>query len=213
METPNQNPTEEKDLIQSAKDNKKTIITAAIAVVAVAVIAIVWFLVNQNGAKDADEAIALADIEQNDSTALALYKDAAKLGHASGNRAKLNAAIALYNDGKYQEALDYLKDASVNSDIVEAGQYSLMGDCYVNLKQNAEALKAFDKAISAADENPEIVPFILIKEANIYRSQGNFKAEAKAYKEIIDEYPSYVANTRLDIKKYYERALASQKAE
>ena len=72
METPNQNPTEEKDLIQSAKDNKKTIITAAIAVVAVAVIAIVWFLVNQNGAKDADEAIALADIEQNDSTALAL---------------------------------------------------------------------------------------------------------------------------------------------
>lgn len=151
METPNQNPTEEKDLIQSAKDNKKTIITAAIAVVAVAVIAIVWFLVNQNGAKDADEAIALADIEQNDSTALALYKDAAKLGHASGNRAKLNAAIALYNDGKYQEALDYLKDASVNSDIVEAGQYSLMGDCYVNLKQNAEALKAFDKAISAAD--------------------------------------------------------------
>ena len=158
METPNQNPTEEKDLIQSAKDNKKTIITAAIAVVAVAVIAIVWFLVNQNGAKDADEAIALADIEQNDSTALALYKDAAKLGHASGNRAKLNAAIALYNDGKYQEALDYLKDASVNSDIVEAGQYSLMGDCYVNLKQNAEALNAFEKQSPQPTATPRSCP-------------------------------------------------------
>ena len=48
METPNQNPTEEKDLIQSAKDNKKTIITAAIAVVAVAVIAIFWFIFNNN---------------------------------------------------------------------------------------------------------------------------------------------------------------------
>lgn len=51
METPNQNPTEEKDLIQSAKDNKKKIITVAVLVVAVAVAAIVWFLVNQSGSK------------------------------------------------------------------------------------------------------------------------------------------------------------------
>ncbi|MCM1316845.1 MAG: hypothetical protein NC241_01540 [Bacteroides sp.] len=208
METPNQNPTEEKDLIQSAKDNKKKIITVAVLVVAVAVAAIVWFLVNQNGAKDADEAIALADIEQNDTTALALYKDAAKLGHASGNRAKLNAAIALYNDGKYQEALDYLKDASVNSDIVEAGQYSLMGDCYVNLKQNAEALKAFDKAISAADGNPQIVPFILVKKANIYRAEANYKDEAKAYETIIKDYPEYAQSRRFDIRAYAERAKA-----
>ncbi len=208
METPNQNPTEEKDLIQSAKDNKKKIITVAVVIIAVAVAAIVWFLVNQNGSKQADEAIALADIEQNDSTALALYKDAAKLGHASGNRAKLNAAIALYNDGKYQEALDYLKDASVSSDIVEAGQYSLMGDCYVNLNQNAEALKAFDKAISAADGNPQIVPFILVKKANIYRAEANYKEEYKAYQTIIKDYPEYAQSRRFDIRAYAERAKA-----
>lgn len=208
METPNQNPTEEKDLIQSAKDNKKKIITVAVMIIAVAVAAIVWFLVNQNGSKQADEAIALADIEQNDSTALALYKDAAKLGHASGNRAKLNAAIALYNDGKYQEALDYLKDASVSSDIVEAGQYSLMGDCYVNLNQNAEALKAFDKAISAADGNPQIVPFILVKKANIYRAEANYKEEYKAYQTIIKDYPEYAQSRRFDIRAYAERAKA-----
>jgi len=208
METPNQNQPEEKDLIQSAKNNKKTIITVAIAILAVVVIAIVWFVVNQNGAKKADEAIALADIEQNDSVALALYKDAAKLGHASGNRAKLNAAIALYNDGKYQEALDYLKDASVSSDIVEAGKYSLMGDCYVNLKQNAEALDAFDKAISAADNNPQIVPFVLVKKANIYRAEGNYKDEYKAYETIIKEYPEYAQSRRFDIRAYAERAKA-----
>ena len=80
----------------------------------------------------------------------------------------------------------------------------------MNLGQLDEALKSYSKAISAANKNPEIVPFILIKEANIYREQGNFKAEANAYKEILDEYPSYVASTRVDIKKYYERALASE---
>lgn len=208
METPNQNQTEQKDLIQSAKDNKKTILSVAVAIVAVAAIAIVWFLVNQNGAKDADEAIALADIEQNDSIALSLYKEAAKQGHASGNRAKLNAAIALYNDGKYQEALEYLKDASVGSDIIEAGKYSLMGDCYANLKQNAEALSAFDKAISAADNNPQIVPFILVKKANIYRAEGNYKDEYKAYDKIINDYPEYAQSRRFDIRAYAERAKA-----
>lgn len=135
------------------------------------------------------------------------------MGYKSGNRAKAEMGIRLYRQEKYKEALEYLNDCTLDDEVAAPGVYALAGDCHVNLGELDQALKSYSKAISAADENPEIVPFILIKEANIYRSQGNFKAEAKAYKEIIDEYPSYVANTRLDIKKYYERALASQKAE
>ena len=118
--------------------------------------------------------------------------------------------IRLYNDGKYQEALEYLNDCSLDDEIAEAGVETLKGDCYVNLDQLDKALGAYKSAISEADENPEIVPFVLIKMANIYRAQGNFEAEAKAYKEIIDEYPSYTSSTRIDIRKYYERALASK---
>ncbi len=81
----------------------------------------------------------------------------------------------------------------------------------MNLDQYDQALKCYAKAISKADKNPEIVPFILIKEANIYRAQEKYADEAEAYKTILDDYPTYVATTRVDIKKYYERALASQK--
>ncbi|MDE5631225.1 MAG: hypothetical protein K2I54_00190, partial [Muribaculaceae bacterium] len=110
----------------------------------------------------------------------------------------------------YEEALKYLDDASLDDEIAAAGVYTLQGDCHVNLDQLDQALKCYNKAISKADKNPEIVPFVLIKEANIYRAQEKYADEAKAYKTILDDYPTYVATTRVDIKKYYERALASQ---
>lgn len=198
------------DIVAKARANKKTLIGVSVALVVIIVAVFVWLLVTQSGSRKADELIAHADAAQNDSIALTLYADAAKAGYKSGNRAKAEMGIRLYRDGKYEEALKYLDDASLDDEIAAAGVYSLQGDCHVNLDQYDQALKCYDKAISKADENPEIVPFILIKEANIYRAQGKFADEAKAYKTIIDEYPTYVATTRVDIKKYYERALASQ---
>lgn len=182
------------------------LIIAAVCVVGM----LAYILVAQNGSRKADELIAKADAEQNDSIALNLYAKAADAGYKSGNRAKAEMGIRLYNDGKYQEALEYLNDCSLDDEIAEAGVETLKGDCYVNIDQLDKALGAYKSAISEADENPEIVPFVLIKMANIYRAQGNFEAEAKAYKEIIDEYPSYTSSTRIDIRKYYERALASK---
>jgi len=198
------------DIVAKARANKKTLIGVSVALVVIIVAVLVWLFVTQSGSRKADELIAHADAAQNDSIALTLYADAAKAGYKSGNRAKAEMGIRLYRDGKYEEALKYLDDASLDDEIAAAGVYSLQGDCHVNLDQYDQALKCYDKAISKADENPEIVPFILIKEANIYRAQGKFADEAKAYKTIIDEYPTYVATTRVDIKKYYERALASQ---
>lgn len=171
---------------------------------------LVYILVAQAGSRKADELIAKADAAQNDSIALTLYAQAADAGYKSGNRAKAEMGIRLYRDGKYQEALEYLDDCSLDDEIAEAGVETLKGDCYVNLDQLDKAISAYKDAISDADENPEIVPFVLIKMANIYRSQGNYEAEAKAYKEIIDEYPSYVNSTRIDIRKFYERAVASK---
>ena len=81
----------------------------------------------------------------------------------------------------------------------------------MNLNQNDKALSCYSKAVSKADKNPEIVPLILIKEANIYRAEEKYADEAKCYKEILDEYPVYVQESRTDIRKYYERALAQSK--
>lgn len=213
MENTNQTTQEvdkSEEILAKARANKKTIMWCLIIAAVCVVGMLAYILVAQNGSRKADELIAKADAEQNDSIALNLYAKAADAGYKSGNRAKAEMGIRLYNDGKYQEALEYLNDCSLDDEIAEAGVETLKGDCYVNLEQLDKALGAYKSAISEADENPEIVPFVLIKMANIYRAQGNFEAEAKAYKEIIDEYPSYTSSTRIDIRKYYERALASK---
>lgn len=213
MENTNQTTQEvdkSEEILAKARANKKTIMWCLIIAAVCVVGMLAYILVAQNGSRKADELIAKADAEQNDSIALNLYAKAADAGYKSGNRAKAEMGIRLYNDGKYQEALEYLNDCSLDDEIAEAGVETLKGDCYVNLDQLDKALGAYKSAISEADENPEIVPFVLIKMANIYRAQGNFEAEAKAYKEIIDEYPSYTSSIRIDIRKYYERALASK---
>lgn len=84
-----------------------------------------------------------------------------------------------------------------------------MGDCYVNLKQYPEALKAYDKAVSKADKNPSIVPVVLIKKANVYRAEKNYEGEYNALKTIVDEYPQFIQQSQTDIRKYYERAKAA----
>ncbi|MDE5661122.1 MAG: hypothetical protein K2F91_09340 [Muribaculaceae bacterium] len=200
------------DIIAKARANKKSIVWGSIAAAVVLIGIFVWIMVAQAGSRKADELVAKADAAQTDSIALALYTQAADAGYKSGNRAAAEAGIRLYRDGKYEEALKYLGKASLDDEVAAAGVYTLEGDCNVNLEKYDAALKCYDKAISKADENPEVVPFILIKKANVYRAQGKFADEAKAYKEIIDEYPSYVAGTRTDIKKYYERALAASQA-
>lgn len=200
---------EEADFVAKTKKYRKqlTALFIAVAVILVAVLAI--FLVRQSQAAKADQAIALADVEQNDSIAFELYKDAAAHGTKSGDRAKIECAIRLYGDGKYEEAIKYLDDASADDEIVAAGIQTLKGDCYVNLENYEAAIKAYGKAIKEAKRNSQLVPIILVKEANVYRAQKNYKAEAEAYETIIKDYPSYGEATNLDIRKYYERAKAS----
>lgn len=200
---------EDADLLTRAKANSKLILGASIFILVVIIAVMAWFFINQAGVRKADEAIGRADIEQNDSVALELYKEAATMGHKSGNRAAVEVAIRLYQQGDYEGALGYLKGVSLDDNIIAAGAYALKGDCYVNLKQYDEALGAYKKAVKAADKNPAIVPIILIKEANVYRAQENYKAEYEAYKEIMDNYASFMNGNNYDVRKYYERAKAA----
>lgn len=197
------------NILERAKANSKLILALTVFICAIIIGLLVWFFISQNGSRRADEAIAKADMEQNDSIALVLYKEAATHGYKSGNRARLEAATRLYEQGQYDEALSYLKDASFSDHIIKSGALALEGDCYVNLKKYEDALRVYDKAISAADKNPTIVPLLLIKKANIYRNEKNYQAEYESLKAIIDDYPQFVQSTQTDVRKIYERAKAS----
>lgn len=211
MENPNVTPQQTdraEEIVAKAKANKKTVYGVLIAAAVIVAAVIIYINVAAAGSRKADDAIAKADMEQNDSIATSLYAEAAKAGYKSGNRAKVEMGIRLFNDGKYEEAIKYLDDADIKGDIVAAGVYSLKGDCYVNLDKNADALKCYDKAIGTADGNTQLVPLFLVKKANVYRAEGDYAKEAAAYKELIDEYPEYVRASQTDIRKFYERAQA-----
>lgn len=199
---------------QKVQNNKKSILLAIAAVVVVAVAVMFFLNMRQSNALAADEAIAQADmslIQGNDSIALTQYMQVAdNEGYDAGNRAALQAAILLYKKGEYQKALDYLSKYSPEEAIVGAASYSLQGDCYVNLEKYNEAVAAFDKAISASDDNELYTPLFMIKQANVYRELKDFNKEAAVYEKIKKGYPGYAAAYNLNIDKYIERAKASQ---
>lgn len=199
----------QQDVLAKVKAHKSKLVWASVIVAALCAACLIWYFVAMSGAKKADEMVALADTEVNDSIALAYYQQAAQMGYKSGNRAGINAGIILYRQGKYQEAIDNLSDASSKSSIIEAGRLALIGDCYVNLNDMDKALASFKKAYDAADNNPQIAPFILVKQANIYRQQGHFEDEYKCYTTIKNEYPDYLqslSERRTDLRKYIERS-------
>lgn len=186
--------------------NKKLIIWCLVGILAVIAVGGIIYWIQAAGAANAQEAIGRADIEQNDSTRFALYKKIADDGSYKANdRAKLMTAIKYYNDGKYAEALKYLDGVKVGSDVIQTGVYSLQGDCYANLNKLDEARKAFDRALDEADGNPSLVPFILVKEANVCRAQKDYETEADLYRALRQDYPGFM----MDVDKYYQRALAS----
>lgn len=190
--------------------NKKLIINITVGVAAlVAVVLIYVFMIRVPAVNRADANIGAADrellVNGNDSLALALYQQAAEDGYDAGNRARLEAAILLYDEGKYEEALSYVSDYSAKDDVVGAAAYSLKGDCLVNLDRLDEAVGAFDKAVSQSSNNPYYTPFFMVKLARVYRAQGKFDKEAEVFEDILENYPVYSRDNG-SIEKDLERA-------
>ena len=198
---------------EKVQNNSKTIMYACVAVAVVVIAILVYvYAVRQPGIKAGNEALGQADMEMlmgNDSIALAKYQQvAANHGYDAGNLASLNAAILLYKEGKYEEAVKYLSDYSTKESVIGAAAKCLEGDCYVNLEKYQDALDCFKKAVKISDNNPAYTPAFLLKEATVLRELKDFKAEAKVYEEILNNYPAYGNQMGIDVEKYLERAKA-----
>lgn len=198
---------------QKVQNNQKPIMWACVAVVAVVCAVLIYvYGIRRPGIESANNAIGQADLTMamgNDSLALQQYQQVAdEYGYEAGNRAQLNAAILLYQQGKYQEAINYLKNYSANESIIGASSKALEGDCYVNLKNYNEAIDCYREAAKISDKNPSYTPYFLMKEATVQRELKNYKAEADLYRTIRDEYPEYAAMQQIDFEKYIARAEA-----
>lgn len=205
-------------LSESVVKNKKQIaIVAGIVAVVVIGILVYIFLIKKPAIAKQDNAIAQADRELlttgNDSIATAMYQQVAEGGYDAGNRAKLMAAIGLYKQAKYEDAIKYLEAYDATDDIIGAASFSLLGDCYVNIDKLDQAVNAFNDAISQSDNNAYYTPVFMVKLAHVYNAQGKHAEEAALYQGIVDKYPEFLGSTGFNIKKDLERAkiLAGEK--
>lgn len=186
-----------------------------IAVIGIIAIVLIYIYAFRNPAiESTNEAIAQADVllikSNGDSTAIAnaltQYEKVANDGSTpAANRAKLMSAIILYKNGEYAKCIEYLDDYSTTGAIIDAGAYSLKGDCYVNTNNFDDAIDCYEKAVSISDENQQLAPFFMAKIAEIYHEQKEYAKELDIYEEIKTEYPQY---STLDVDKYIERAKA-----
>lgn len=160
----------------------------AIAAVLVIVFGVMGYknLISEPREAAGDDAIAGVQkaLSQQDSASVAtLLKEAQKVADeygstAAGNLSHLYAGIALYNQGKYQAALDEFKSFDECDDQnVSSTVYAAMGDCQACLKQYEDAVKNFKKAADkAGSENLKVMH--LIKAGEICEFALNDKAQA-----------------------------------
>lgn len=163
-------------------------------------------LISQPRAERAAEMIAEAQNRfeaENPDYELALAGDANGAGFldvveqygstASGNLAKHYAGICYLRQGDLENAAKYLaKYAPVKGipgAIINAQNYGLQGDVAVEQGDYAAAVKLYEKAVKAADNNLT-APMYLRKAGLAEQAQGNAQRAAEYYERILASYPA-----------------------
>lgn len=122
-------------------------------------------------------------------------------GSDIANIAKYKAAIALYKEGKYQEALDKINSFSTSEKALSAMKNGVKGDALVQLGKKEEGLSAYDAAIKASN-----LPVI---QENFVKKVAVLAMDVKAYDKGLQIVESYLINNpdgdkSGDIAKYAE---------
>lgn len=118
-------------------------------------------------------------------------------GTRSANLANYYSGVIYLQQGKFQEAIDYLEHYSAKDEITRVEAIGLLGDAYSELKQ-------YDKAISqyreAATTNPNSFtsPLYLMKLALVYEATNNVPEAVKTYKNIKTEYWQFAQTQNID---------------
>ena len=120
----------------------------------------------------------------------------------AGNLAAAYSGLSLYNLGKYDEAITYLKNFDADEEFISPAIIGTIGDCYVNMDKYEEGVGYFERAAKKAD-NDMLSPIYLKKAATVYEKLGNKKKALEMYQKIKDSQPKSMSNQ--DIEKYIVR--------
>lgn len=123
----------------------------------------------------------------------------------SANLAKYYAGIIYLKQGKYEDAITYLKKFDSDDEFVGPMATGGIADAYMELGQKEKALEYYLKA-SKQQVNDLTTPLYLMRAAFVYEDQGKFDKAVELYEKIQKE---HIKSTEArDIDKYIEQARA-----
>ena len=197
---------------------KKAIIGGVIAVVAIIAVWVVvdMFIISPNRVKGQEALAKGQQLFANDQMQKALQGDSAnfkgfaklaeEVSGQNANLANLYTGLAYAQEGKWNEAVEYLEKYKDQGDLmVSPAAEGALGNAYAHLNKLDEAVKHLKAAAKRADNN-SLAPTFLIQAGEILESQGK-KAEAlELYQEVKDKYFQSMQYQSIDA--YIERASA-----
>ncbi len=192
----------------------KTALYVAFGAIIVIAAATLWYVYGIRKPKTEASYEAFNKVETvampTDSVAATQYAQVADQyeGTKAGKLAALSAAEALYEQGKYEKAIEYLKKFSTKEPVLQANAEIMLGDCYVNLKKYDQAIEAFTTAVRKGEGNPQIVPRALLKKAVVYDAQKKYADALECYEVIRRDFPTFQLGNGMNIEAYIEREKA-----
>lgn len=197
------------------QDNGKTMIIA-LAIVVVLVggfFGYRYFHVLPRQEKAAEAMYVAEQLFAQDDFATALNGDGNNMGFAEvadtygntpqGRLAAHYAGVCAVKGGDLDAALTFLAQykptKGAAAEIVNAQNFGLQGDIYVEKGDNKKGVEFYNKAIEISD-NSLTAPYYLKKLGSLYEAEGNKEGALKAYRTILDSYPQSIEAR--DIEKY-----------
>lgn len=199
-------------------EKNKQPITIAVVAILVIVGGLLGYkkFVSEPRAKEAQDMIWKAQYYfEIDSLDLALNGDGNFLGFldvadqygstSTGNLAKFYIAVIKHQQGDYQTALQYYKEADLGDDVLRVMAVGNQGDILVDMGQPADAVGLFMKAADLV-KSDYTTPMFLMKAGIVYQQQSDWKNAAKCFGRITTDFPSFP--DLMTAKKYEARAKA-----
>ena len=194
---------------QWIEDNQKLLWTILIAVLVVAfgVFGVTKYM-NKRNATASAQIFKAQQYFENEQYENALNGDGNNLGFLdiisdfgstkTGKLAQYYAGISYMKLGNYNDAIEHLKKYSSNDQILAPMALGAIGDCYMELGDNQNAVSYYGKA---ARKNPNdfTAPMFLVKEGMTYEIMGNYGKALEAYKLLKKDYP--LSNEAFDINR------------
>jgi tetratricopeptide (TPR) repeat protein len=118
-------------------------------------------------------------------------------GTKASNMAHYYAGVSYLNIGRYDEAINYLKDFSPSDDVLPIMKNGALGDAYAESGDKDKALSFYKKAANG-DENDLLTPYYLNKVGLLSFQMGNNSDAVSAFKRIKENFSESVEGRDAD---------------